>query len=158
MKHSYHQHRCHRNSLYTVEENTGKGNVHPQLVLKTTAGLFKHVYIHILIFLGSFQPEHYLSLFFKQALIIMVWDFMTFVTLELGTHTKNWVDTQSFCGCNKKQKQKKVCKIIIIILLHYFLTINQVMARVKCKQSSLRTRLRVLKLISADETANYHLQ
>ncbi len=74
---------------------------------------------------------------------------MTFVTLELGTHKKNLVDTQSFCGCNK---------IIIIILLHYFLTINQVMARVKCKQSSLRTRLRVLKLTSADETANYHLQ
>ncbi len=54
----------------------------------------------------------------------------------------------------KKKKKKKVCKIIIIILLHYFLTINQVMARVKCKQSSLRTRLRVLKLTSADETAN----
>ncbi len=51
-----------------MKGNTGKGNVHPQLVLKTTAGLFKHVYIHILILLGSFQPENYFSLFFKTSI------------------------------------------------------------------------------------------
>ncbi len=39
----------------------------------------------------------------------MVWDFMTFVTLELE-HTKNWVDTQSFCGCNKNKNKKKFVK------------------------------------------------
>ncbi len=54
--------------MYTVEENTRKGNVHPQLVLKTTAGLFKHVFIYILILLGSFRPGHDVSLFLKPSI------------------------------------------------------------------------------------------
>ncbi len=117
--------RCHRNSLYTVEENTGKGNVHPQLLLKTTVGLFKHVYIHILILLGSFQPENYFSLFLKQALIIMVRDFMTFVTLELGnTHKKKieWIRRVSVVVIKKQNKKKSLSNnnyYIITLFLDY---------------------------------------
>ncbi len=72
MKHSYHQHVDATGIPFTLLRKTLEKEMCIQLVLKTTAGLFKHVYIHILILLGSFQPENYFSLFLKQALIIMV--------------------------------------------------------------------------------------
>ncbi len=49
MKHSYHQHVDATGIPFTLLRKTLEKEMCIQLVLKTTAGLFKHVYIHILI-------------------------------------------------------------------------------------------------------------